>query len=70
MSVFRWIANFFCPPKDAGVDLQRRHVTAAAVMGLGGGWLFHAQPSDRNGTWRPLHPRKFAMTPAHRFQRT
>jgi MauM/NapG family ferredoxin protein len=46
--VVRWIANFFNPPKDAGVDLKRRHVTAAAVVGLGGGWLFHAQPSERN----------------------
>jgi MauM/NapG family ferredoxin protein len=44
----RWLSNFFAPPAEAKMDLKRRHVITAGVVGLGGGLLFHAQPSERN----------------------
>ncbi len=40
----RWISNFFCPPKEAKLDLSRRTLIAAGVTGLGGGLLFGTGP--------------------------
>jgi len=46
-SLLQWIVNFVAPPEEARLDLQRRHVVTAGVLGLGGGLLFHAAPSAR-----------------------
>lgn len=43
-SVFQWIANFFTPPAEKKMNLGRRQVITAGVVGLGGGLLLRTQP--------------------------
>ncbi|MDB9823178.1 4Fe-4S dicluster domain-containing protein [Deltaproteobacteria bacterium] len=49
----RWISNFFKPPEESGLDLGRRRVLAAGIVGLGGGLLFQAQPLVGSRTLNP-----------------
>jgi MauM/NapG family ferredoxin protein len=51
--LLQWIANFCSPPKEARLDLTRRQVLKAGVAGLGGGLLFHAQPSAASHAYNP-----------------
>lgn len=48
-SVFRWLTNYFRPPLGARLDIKRRHLLIGGIAGLGGGLVFHAQPSEQNG---------------------
>jgi ferredoxin len=43
-ATYQWIARFFNPPKESRMDLGRRQMLAAGIIGLGGGWLSSAQP--------------------------
>ncbi len=43
-SVFRWIGNFFKSPTDRKMDLGRRQVITAGVVGLGGSLLLRTHP--------------------------
>ena len=38
-SIVKWIINFFKAPEGSGLDLGRRRVLAAGIVGLGGGLL-------------------------------
>jgi MauM/NapG family ferredoxin protein len=48
-SLVRWLQNYFCPPRGARLDIKRRHLLIGGIAGLGGGLIFHAQPSAQNG---------------------
>lgn len=52
-SILRWIVNFFKPPGDSGLDLGRRQVLTAGIVGLGGGFLFHANPLFGSRSFNP-----------------
>jgi ferredoxin len=53
MKIMKWIRNFISPPKDKRVDLGRRNVIAAGVVGLAGGMLMKANPLDKGRTYNP-----------------
>jgi MauM/NapG family ferredoxin protein len=54
MSVGKWISNFFsAPTKESKLDLGRRNVIAAGVVGLGAGLLFKANPLSAGRTYDP-----------------
>jgi MauM/NapG family ferredoxin protein len=61
--LLQWIANFFIPSREAKMDLKRRHVLTAGIVGVGGGLLFHAQPSERD-TAANLTVRESAPNPS------
>jgi MauM/NapG family ferredoxin protein len=48
-SLVRWLGNFFASPAGTKMDLKRRRVITAGVVGIGGGLLFHAQPLSGAG---------------------
>lgn len=52
-ALIRWIVNFFKPPEDSGLDLGRRRVLAAGIVGVGGGLLFHSHPLVGGRTFNP-----------------
>jgi ferredoxin len=52
-SIFRWIANFFKPPEESGLDLGRRQILAAGVVGLFGGLVFHGHPLAGSRRFNP-----------------
>jgi len=53
MNILKWMSNFISPPKDKRIDLGRRNVIAAGVVGFGGGLLFKANPLDKGRTYNP-----------------
>jgi MauM/NapG family ferredoxin protein len=65
--LLQWIANFCCPPKEARLDVTRRQVLTAGVAGLGGGLLFHAQPSAASHAYNPALIRPPGTLPEEEF---
>jgi len=57
-SMVKWIVNFFKGPGKSGLDLGRRRVLAAGIVGLGGGLLFKANPlsGDRSYNSELIRP--------------
>lgn len=53
MNLMEWIKNFFKPAKDKRVDLDRRHVVAAGVVGIAGGMMVKAHPLSGGKTYNP-----------------
>jgi ferredoxin len=54
MSIGKWISNFFSPPtKESRLDLGRRNVIAAGVIGLGSGLLFKVNPLSGGRNYDP-----------------
>lgn len=53
MGIKRWISNFFSPPKDKEIDLGRRNVIGAAIVGLACGMLMKGNPLDKGRTYNP-----------------
>jgi ferredoxin len=53
MNIGKWITNFFNPPKEARMDLGRRNILAAGIVGLGGGLLVKANPLEGGRTYNP-----------------
>lgn len=51
--ILRWIVNFFKPPEGLGLDLGRRRVLTAGIVGLGGGLLFKGQPLAGGRSYNP-----------------
>jgi ferredoxin-type protein NapF len=66
-SIFRWIVNFFKPPESSGLDLGRRRVLTAGIVGLGGGLLFHAHPLAGTRTFNPQLIRPPGSIPEDEF---
>jgi MauM/NapG family ferredoxin protein len=52
-SIIRWLSNFFNPKEGPGLDLGRRQLLAAGIVGLGGGLLFNAQPLAGGRSYNP-----------------
>jgi MauM/NapG family ferredoxin protein len=52
-TLMRWVASFFRPPKGTEVDLGRRHVLTAGVIGLSGGLILRVQPLAQGRTFDP-----------------
>jgi MauM/NapG family ferredoxin protein len=53
MNIVKWIIDFFSPPKDKRIDLGRRNVIAAGVVGLAGSMLVKGNPLDKGRTYDP-----------------
>jgi MauM/NapG family ferredoxin protein len=54
MSMGKWIKSFFCPPtRESRLDLGRRNVIAAGVIGLGSGLLFKVNPLSDSRNFDP-----------------
>jgi MauM/NapG family ferredoxin protein len=53
MSIGKWISNFIKPAKGQKMDLGRRNVIAAGVVGLAGGMLMKGNPLDKGRTYNP-----------------
>lgn len=51
MNIGHWIKGFFSPPKDKRIDMGRRNVIGAAVVGLAGGVLMKGNPLDGGRTY-------------------
>lgn len=51
MSIGKWIKNFVSPPKDKRIDLGRRNVIGAAVVGLAGGMVMKGNPLEGGRTY-------------------
>ncbi len=51
MSIGKWIKNFVSPPKDKRIDLGRRNVIGAAVIGLAGGMVMKGNPLEGGRTY-------------------
>ena len=51
MSIGKWIKNFVSPPKDKRIDLGRRKVIGAAVIGLAGGMVMKGNPLEGGRTY-------------------
>ena len=51
MNTMKWIKGFFSPPKDKRIDIGRRNVIGAAVVGLAGGVLMKGNPLDSGRTY-------------------
>jgi MauM/NapG family ferredoxin protein len=69
-ALIRWIVNFFKPPDESGLDLGRRRVLAAGIVGLGGGLLFQAQPLADSRTFNPALIRPPGAKPEDEFLET
>jgi ferredoxin len=52
-ALYRWIKNYFRPPRHARLDLGRRALLGAGVAGLGGGLLFRSHPQSSKRTFNP-----------------
>ena len=52
-SIVRWVVNFFRFPEGSGLDLGRRRVVTAGIVGLGGGLLFKAHPLAGRNNFNP-----------------
>ena len=52
-SIVRWVVNFFRFPEGSGLDLGRRRVVTAGIVGLGGGLLFKAHPLAGRDNFNP-----------------
>jgi MauM/NapG family ferredoxin protein len=50
-SIMRWLGNFFTSKGGAGIDLGRRQVLTAGIVGIGGGLLFKGQPLSEGKTF-------------------
>jgi MauM/NapG family ferredoxin protein len=54
MRIGKWIRNFFSPPtRESRLDLGRRNVIAAGVIGLGSGLLFKVNPLSGSRNFDP-----------------
>lgn len=54
MNIGKWIRNFFSPPTtESRLDLGRRNVIAAGIIGLGSGLLFKVNPLSGNRNFNP-----------------
>jgi MauM/NapG family ferredoxin protein len=51
MNTKKWIKGFFSPSKDKRIDIGRRNVIGAAVVGLAGGVLMKGNPLDNGRTY-------------------
>ena len=51
MNTRRWIKAFFKPAKDKRIDLGRRNMIGAAVVGLAGAALMKGNPLDQGRTY-------------------
>jgi ferredoxin len=51
MKIMNWIKGFFSPPEDKRIDIGRRNVIGAAVVGLAGGMLMKGNPLDSGRTY-------------------
>jgi len=52
-SIVKWIVNFFKASGEPGLDLGRRRLLAAGVVGLSGGLLFKANPLSGDRSYNP-----------------
>lgn len=66
-ALIRWIVNFFKPPKGAEVDLGRRQVLTAGVIGLSGGLILRVQPLAEGRTFEPALIRPPGSIPEDEF---
>ena len=53
MNIMNWIKGFISPPKDKRIDIGRRNVIGAAVVGIAGGMLMKGNPLDMGRTYDP-----------------
>jgi len=53
MNIGKWISNFVRPPKDKGINLGRRNVIGAGIIGIGGALLFKESPLAKGRTYDP-----------------
>ena len=51
MNITKWISDFFSPSKDKRIDIGRRNVLGAAVVGLAGGVLMKGNPLEMGRTY-------------------
>jgi MauM/NapG family ferredoxin protein len=51
MNIGKWISDFFSPTKDKRIDIGRRNVLGAAVVGLAGGVLMKGNPLESGRTY-------------------
>jgi MauM/NapG family ferredoxin protein len=51
MSIGKWISNFVRPPMDKGINLGRRNVIGAGIIGIGGALLFKENPLAKGKTY-------------------
>lgn len=51
--IVRWISHFFKPPGKSELNLGRRKLLTAGVVGIGGGLLFRGQPLAGSRTFNP-----------------
>jgi MauM/NapG family ferredoxin protein len=63
----RWITNFFRPAKEMQIDLGRRHVLTAGIVGLSGGLLLRTQPLAEGRTFNPELIRPPGSIPENEF---
>ena len=54
--ITRWIGNFFNPKGMEGIDVGRRQILTAGVVGIGGGLLFKGQPLSGGRTSTMVPP--------------
>lgn len=52
-SILRWNTNFFKPPWKKELDLGRRRLLTAGIVGLSGGMLFKANPLSGERSYNP-----------------
>ncbi len=64
---FRWLTNFFAPPKGTQINLTRRSVLTAGIAGVGGGLLFSAQPTVAKRNLNPALIRPPGSLPEEDF---
>ncbi len=51
--LFRWIAGFFRPADDSGIDLSRRAAMGAGLTGVGAAMLFAVHPQAGTRSFNP-----------------
>jgi len=51
MNIKSWIKDFYNPPKDKRIDLGRRNVIGAAIVGVAGGMLAKGHPLGDGRTY-------------------
>jgi ferredoxin len=52
--IMRWLGNFFNPKEGKGIDLGRREVLTAGIVGLAGGLCFKGQPLAGGRTYNSV----------------